>query len=428
MAEEINMTQEEISRANVFSDISQKRISKTKAAEILGISFRHLHRLYAVFQKEGITSLVSRKRGKSSNNQLQSMVKARASELITCEAYVGFGPTFMCEKLQERHNIKISTETTRQLMIQNDVWKANAKKRPAIHQQRKRRARCGELVQIDGSSHAWLEDRGDPCTLIVFIDDATGRAYGKFFETETTDAYMITMKEYITMYGRPLACYADKHGIFRVNYPGCTQKENYTQFGRACKELDIILICANSPQAKGRVERANKTLQDRLVKEMRLARIYTIEEANRFLIGFWKGYNDKFSVLAECGHDAHRKLLLEQDLDMILSQKEYRKVSKNLEIQYENIIYQIVLENPMRSLRGADVTVIKDLKKKIHIEYKGKRLHFKIYSQQEYNGTEIDSKEIDRFLNHTIVRTVAKGHPWKQQRHFEKEMREYQSL
>ncbi len=414
MSKEINMTNHELSRADIFSDISHEKITQAEAARVLNISFRHLQRLYSSYKKLGIMSLVSKQRGKPSNHQLSPIVKARVSELVTTELYKGFRPTFMCEKLHELHGIKISVETTRQLMIANGVWEANKKKRPVIHQQRKRRARFGELNQIDGSPHTWFEDRGDPCVLINFVDDATGLTYGNFFKAETTKAYMITVKKYIKKYGRPLAFYPDKHSIFRINKPGCVKAELITQFGRACKELDIELICANSPQAKGRVEKNNSTQQDRLVKELRLAGINTIKEANVFLDNiYWDKFNAKFVIQPEIKMDAHREILPEHDLDKILCYKEHRILSKNLELQYKNIIYQIILEKPSWELRRAKVMVIECLGGEIYIEYKGKYLPFKIHSQQEFNGNEVNSKEMDRFLKKKKNRKVPSHHPWK---------------
>ena len=199
-----------------------------------------------------------------------------------------------------------------------------------MHQQRQRRSRLGELFQIDGSPHHWFEERGEACCLIVFIDDATGRTYGKLFETETTEAYMITLKEYILKYkGLPSHFYSDKHGIFRVNMPSCANKEQMTQFGRACKELGIGLIYANSPQAKGRVERMNRTQQDRLVKEFRLAGISTIEKGNEFLKTYWGGFNKRFNVEPIDKRDAHLPSLSESELDRILCFKEERTLTKN---------------------------------------------------------------------------------------------------
>lgn len=428
MIEVVNMTKKEISRIDIFSEISQKKISQTDAAKILGISFRHLNRLYIDYKKYGIVSLISKKRGKPSNHQLSPILKAQIKELITRELYRGFKPKFMCEKLRELHGIFVCPETTRQLMIETGAWEANKKKCPIIHQQRKRRARCGELIQIDGSPHAWFEDRGKPCVLIVFIDDATGQTFGKFFESETTKAYMITTQEYIRKYGRPLTFYPDRHGIFRINRPGCLKNELITQFGRACKELDIELICANSPQAKGRVERSNQTQQDRLVKELRIAGISTIEEANQFLNTYWERFNEKFAVAAECREDAHRKLLSEHDLEKILCYRNYRTVSKNLEIQYNNIIYQIKLEKPSWSLRRAKVEVIEGLEGQIYIKYKGQYLPFEIYSQQEFVGKEIDSKEIDQFLKPPIPRKVSNHHPWKQAVRVIAKMKQYHGV
>ena len=244
------MTEKEQLREKICLQIAQKKLSQLEAAIVLEISLRQVQRLYAAFMKDGVVGLASKKRGRASNNQLQPVVKARILELITCERYKGFRPTFMCEKLEQLHGIKISIETTRRFMRESGVWIEKAQKRPVIHQQRKRRARCGELVQIDGSPHDWFEGRRDKCCLIVYIDDATGQTYGKFFESETTDAYMTVTAEYIKKYGKMRAVYSDKHSIFRVNIPGCIQKENLTQFGRALKELNILLICANSPQAK----------------------------------------------------------------------------------------------------------------------------------------------------------------------------------
>lgn len=412
----IYMTEQEKNRADLFSRISQKIISQTEAAKQLGLSVRHVQRLYAQYRKSGLRALVSRQRGRPSNHQLPVVLRARIRELVTCEKYNGFGPTFMCEKLEQLHGITVSKETTRQLMIQSGVWAGKKKKSPVIHQQRKRRARYGELMQIDGSPHAWFEDRGDPCVLIVYIDDATGQTFGKFFESETTAAYMITTEEYIKKYGRWEAAYSDKHGIFRVNKPGCDRRENLTQFGRALKDLEIELICANSPQAKGRVERANQTLQDRLVKELRLAGINDIEKANEFLSTFWDDYNARFSVLPEDPRDAHRPLLPGQNLKKILCTKEYRKVTKNLEISYKSAVYQIVMDRPYAGIRGATVTVVEGYQGEICIEYRGKYLNFRKHKEQEFTGEIVSSKEIDRFLSKTMTRKkVSLNHPWKKQ-------------
>lgn len=424
----VYMTNKEVKRHEVICLIANKRMSQSEAAGILSLSLRQVQRLYAQYRIHGIKGLVSKKRGSKGNHKLPSITRKRILELVTCELYSGFRPTFMCEKLLEFHGISISKETTRKLMMEAGVWRSHNKKSPAVHQQRKRRARVGELLQIDGSPHAWFEDRGNPCTLIVFIDDATGRTFARFFESETTNAYMLTSTYYINKYGCPLAFYSDKHGIFRDNHPGTIKKESLTQFGRALKELGIELICANSPQAKGRVERVNATLQDRLVKEMRIRGISTIGEANNFLEEFLEEFNAKFPILPENKQDAHIKIGPEINLQRILCHKEIRKVSKNLEIQYKSVIYQIMMEKPSRSLIRAQVVVLESPDGKISIEYKGKSLKFKEFLKQISNGKEISSKEIDSFLRKAKERKVSYRHPWKQQGRAQAKMKEYQYI
>ncbi len=422
------MTQKVLNRVEVLAKVKDKRLNQRQASEILHLSLRQVQRLYKLYQVKGPVALASKKRGKTSNNRIAESIQVSVSEIVKLERYAGFGPTFMNEKLLELHDIKISRETTRQIMIGTGVWNAKREKRPIIHQQRKRRARAGELIQIDGSPHAWFEDRGDPCNLLVFIDDATGRTFGKFFESETTAGYMQTMQEYITQYGAPLAVYSDKHNIFRINQGQCTKKENFTQFGRALKELDIELIYANSPQAKGRVERANQTLQDRLIKELRLAGVRAMNEGNEFLIGFWKKYNEKFAVLPANSEDAHRKIAPTTDLTRILCKKEQRTISKNLEFQFENVIYQVVQEKPSRSLIGTKVDAIKYLDGSLSFEHKGKPLRVKKYAEQIPSSLELSRKELDHHFKSRGGHKVAKNHPWRQEGRAETHMREHQRV
>jgi len=410
----VYMTLKEVNLHEIMCKIAEKRITQVAAAKSINRSLRQVQRIYSQYKKHGVKGIVSKKRGASSNHKLTEITRKRVLELVTCDLYIGFRPKFMSEKLFEYHEISISKETARQLMIEAGVWQGKSKKSPVIHQQRKRRARVGELLQIDGSPHAWFEDRGNPCVLIVYIDDATGRTFARFFESETTNAYMLTSISYIKKYGCPEAVYSDKHQIFRDNHPGTIKKENFTQFGRALEEIGIKLICANSPQAKGRVERANQALQDRLVKEMRLRGIDTIEAGNNYLPEFLEKYNAQFAVLPEDKEDMHRKIAPKMNLERIFCHKETRKVSKNLEIQYNNVIYQIVAEKPTRSLIKARVTVLETLEGEISIEYKGKSLQFKEFAKQIFNGKEINSKEIEKFMKEVKERKVLSTHPWKQ--------------
>jgi hypothetical protein len=231
-------------------------------------------------------------------------------------------------------------------------------RRVVIHQLRERRPRLGELVQIDGSPHDWFEGRAPKCTLLVFVDDATSRLmYLQFVEAETTFNYFAGVRSYITAFGKPLAFYSDKFGVFRVNMPNPLSGTGLTQFGRALKELDIELICAHSPQAKGRVERANQTLQDRLTKELRLGGISSLEQANAYLPEFIAAYNKRFAVAPRSTESAHRSLSKGADLDRILTLCERRTLSKNLTLSYNNVIYQIKTKRCAYTMRQAHVEV-----------------------------------------------------------------------
>ena len=410
------MTEKSIRYLKVLEKVKEKKISQEQASKELNISVRQVYRLYEKFLKDGPGGFLSKKQGKPSNHQLPKITKARVMELVACKKYEGCGPTFMNEKLLELHSIKISVETARLWMTECGAWHPHKEKRPTVHQKRQRRSRLGELFQIDGSLHHWFEERGESCCLIVFIDDATGRTYGRLFETETGAAYMITLKKYMMKYkGLPNACYSDKHSIFKVNItPNCIKKDKpiETQFARACKELGMGLIWANSPQAKGRVERANKTLQDRLVKEFRLAGISTIERGNKFLETYWDVYNKRFSVQPAENKDDHLAPLSEIALDRILCFKEVRTITKNLEIQYNNTIYQLV-DKDSKGLFMAKVTVLEGLDGKISFEYKNKKILLKKLSEITVEGAEVNSKEIDRFLKHRKTRKkLAWNHPF----------------
>ncbi len=277
-------------------------------------------------------------------------------------------------------------------MIEAEIWKPKRQKRPKIHQMRKRRDQKGELVQIDGSPHAWFENRNLKCCLLVFIDDATSELlWLEFTESETTNAYFKASFGYLKKHGKPLAFYSDKHSIFRINNSkggssAASDSNGLTQFGRAMEELGIELIPANTAQAKGRVEKANRTLQDRLVKELRLRGINTIEEANKYLPEFIKEFNRKFAVEPKNPENAHRPLLANENLEEILVKKYTRILSKNLELQYKNILYQIQTKRPTYTMRNARVTIAEDRFGRIKIYYQGsylkpKELKYKILTR-----------------------------------------------
>lgn len=260
--ETISMSLKELDRLQIIRDSVSRQITQEQAADRIGISIRQVKRLVQRYRIEGPQGLVSRRRGQRPNNAFTSEFRTLVISLVR-DKYPDFGPTFACEKLRELHELALSAETLRKWMVEEGLWRERRRKTARIYQRRQRRPCYGELIQIDGSPHDWFEERGPRCTLIVFIDDATSALMVlRFAPAETPRAYMETLRDYLDKYGRPLALYSDRHSIFRVNNP--EREGELTQFTRAIKTLGIEPIHANSPQAKGRVERANQTLQDRL--------------------------------------------------------------------------------------------------------------------------------------------------------------------
>jgi len=233
------MSTKELSRLEVMQKLSEKLMSQKEAASMLAVSVRHVKRLLSAYRRYGAQGLVSKRRGRPSNNRLAKATKHKALDLLKSK-YQGFGPTLAQEKLVEVEGLKISDESIRQLMIAEGLWKARKARKVAVHQMRERRACFGELVQLDGSPHAWLEDRGPACSLLVYIDDASGRL-GElcFVESESFFSYVKASKAYFERHGKPVAFYSDKHGVFRVNAKNALSGSGMTQFGRAMKSLDI---------------------------------------------------------------------------------------------------------------------------------------------------------------------------------------------
>jgi len=410
----LTMSATELSRLEVMERLAEKRLSQKEAGEMLGVSIRQVKRLLRSYRRDGASGLVSQQRGKVSNHQIRAEVKQKVLDFLKGK-YRGFGPTLACEKLEEVEGVKLSAESVRQMMMSEELWKARKERKVKVHQMRERRACFGELVQIDGSPHAWFELRGPGCTLLVAIDDASGKLVGLLFvEQESFHNYARLVKACFERYGKPVAFYSDKHGIFRVNQVSVGTGEALTQFGRAMQELDIAILCANSPQAKGRVERANQTLQDRLVKELRLRGISSMERANAYLPEFIADFNQRFGVPPRSQHDAHRPLAALENLAHILAWQEPRTLSKNLTLQFKKVVYQIQTDRPTYALRNTQVTVCEDGIGQVTILYKAKPLAFSIFHKQEHQADIVDTKEIDRALqNPRKAYKPAPDHPWR---------------
>ena len=410
----LEMSAKELNRLEVIQRLSRKQLSQKEAGRILDLSTRQIKRLLRAYRARGTAGLVSKHRGRRGNNRLPEEVKKRALNLLKTK-YKGFGPTLAHEKLAEREKLNLSDESVRKLMIEEGLWKPRKVKKVVIHQLRERRACFGELIQIDGSPHDWFEGRAPACVLLVFIDDATGKLVQlHFVENESFFSYAQAAESYFQDYGKPVAFYSDKHGVFRVNLPSTGAGEALTQFGRAMQELEIQIICANSPQAKGRVERVIQTLQDRLPKELRLRGISTMTNGNAYLPEFLKDFNQRFAVEARSSVDAHRPLTTKDDLARILTWQETRTLSKNLTLQFEKVVYQIQTVRPTYALRNAQVTVCVNAHQDITILYNGKALSFSIYKQQAKQAEVISSKQLDQALPaKRVPPKPAPDHPWR---------------
>jgi len=405
------MSQRELTRLEVIQRVKRKTLKQRQAAELLSLSVRQVKRLCKAYQRAGAAGLISKRRGRPANNRLPEKTINKARQLLRSR-YPDFGPTLAAEKLASE-GLSLSVETVRQLLIREGLWKAKRVRRVVIHQLRERRARLGELVQIDGSPHDWFEGRAPKCTLLVFVDDATSRLmYLQFVEAETTFNYFAAVRSYVTEFGKPLAFYSDKFGVFRVNMPNPLSGTGLTQFGRALKELDIELICAHSPQAKGRVERANQTLQDRLTKELRLRGICSLEQANTYLPEFIAAYNARFAVAPRSAESAHRPLSKTENLDRILTLCERRTLSKNLTLSYNNVIYQIKTRRSAYTMRQAHVEVRERHTGEITIEYKQRPLDYTIYREQEQQqGKVIEAKLLQPATARAAARPKQKRGP-----------------
>jgi hypothetical protein len=352
----ITMSTRELTRLASMRRIAERRTTQREVAAQLGLGVRQVERLYALYKAAGASGLVSKRRGAVSNRRLPTQLRATAMALVRA-TYADFGPTLAHEKLIEQHGLQLSIETLRKWMREDGLWQSRRERRKQVQQPRRRRACVGELVQIDGSDHEWFEQRGPRCTLLVYVDDATSLLQELRFAPESTFDYFESTRRYLERHGKPVAFYSDKLSVFRVNAKDPETGDGYTQFGRALSELNIDIICANTPAAKGRVERANQTLQDRLVKELRLRGISDVEAGNAFLPEFSADYNQRFAREPQSPHDAHRPLLAHECLDETFTLQEARKVSANLTLHYKRVLYLLDPSEQAHQAGGKHVQV-----------------------------------------------------------------------
>jgi transposase len=399
----LSMSKHELRRVEVMTEVLAGSRTTESAAGVLDISLRQAQRLVARYREGGGGALIHKSRGRPASNKLGQGVRELVLELVR-QNYRDFGPTLAAEVLLERHGIEVSRETLRKWLVEADVW-LSRKQRRSFHQPRLRRESQGELVQIDGSQHRWFENRGEPCTLLVFIDDATSRLMQlRFVPSESTGSYFEALQGYLATHGCPVAFYSDKHSVFRINRDA-QGGSGMTQFGRALAELNIEIICANSSQAKGRVERANRTLQDRLVKELRLENVCDMGAGNAFLPRFLERFNERFALPAAKPENLHRPLNVKTDrLNDILCHREQRYVSEQLTMSYDR--KQIILERNERSegLGGKYVDLYEFPDGTLEVRSKGHLLPYRLFSkdQRVSHTAVVENKRLSHAL--TIIK------------------------
>jgi transposase len=394
--EVLGMSDGERERGYLVRQVVEHRLGQREASERLGIGVRQFKRLERAWKQEGDAGLVSRQRGRASNNRMTTDKRERITALLR-DKYADFGPTLAAEKLLELEGIAVSRESIRQVQIAQGLWKPKSRRVRRVFQLRDRRPRFGELIQIDGSPHDWFEGRGPRCTLIVFIDDATSRLTGlRFVPAETTRGYLETLRSHILEHGSPLALYSDRHGIFRVNAKDAQSGDGKTEFGRVAARLGITPIHALTPQAKGRVERANQTMQDRLVKELRLRGINSLVAANAFVPQFITIWNAKFAVPPREAVSAHRPWTQTVEaLDHALARHEERVLSKALTFSSAGTKYCVRTRGPGTALRGAKVTLHHFIGGGMTVHYKDRVLPVTAYGSYPIPDPTEDEKTID---------------------------------
>ena len=374
----ITMTRRELGRYQMIERSLKKEITQAKAAELLELSERHVRRLVKRVRLKGLRGLVHGNRGRPSPRKMSVEMVERIVSIIA-ERYPDFGPLHAAEKLWERHKVRVSREKVRRIMMAKGLWRRR-RRRKEDHVWRERKHHVGEMVQMDGSHHSWLEKRGPRLVLMGYVDDASNRVFGRFYDYEGIYPAMDSLRRYIERYGLPQSIYLDKHSTYRTSRQPDTEEllrdeQAQTQFERALNEVGIKAIHANSPQAKGRIERTFGTFQDRLVKEMRLEGVSTCEEANRFLDVYLPKHNRRFMKEPLRPQDLHRPVPKSLNLDDIFCLQGIRTVNNGYIIKWTSRTF--VLTRPSLTLRRQKVVVREWFDGRLSIRFKGKELEYK---------------------------------------------------
>ena len=410
----ITISMKETQKYKIIQKLIEKRLTENEARKSLGLkSVRQVRRMKKRVKSEGIKGIVHRSRGRPSNRKLSEGFIDKIMKIVN-EKYYDFKPTFAAEKLLEDHKIKISKETLRYLMEKAGLWKIKNRKKPKKrHVWRERRSNYGEMQQFDGSYHKWFENRGEESCLLLAVDDATGKiTKAKLDKNEGVVAVFNFWKEYVLEHGTPISIYLDKFSTYKINHPSAVDNKNLiTQFERALKELGINKITAHSPEAKGRVERMNGTLQDRLVKELRLANISTINEANKFLKKYIIKFNKQFSVIPRNQSNLHKEIdskTLKQ-LPQIFSMQNTRKVNNDYTIMFKNNYFQLNEKQPTTVFKKDTVIIEEHLNGEIKINLKDHYLNYEVLPERPKKKS-IPVCAITRNKSYWVP---PQNHPWR---------------
>ena len=418
--ERIALSQQERDRLRVLHEVKQKQITQIEAARRLKVSDRHIRRLLFRLEEQGDRAVIHGLRGQTSNRKLAARFEQKIVARVR-QRYADFGPTLAAEHLAQE-GLRVSRETLRKWMAQASLWRPRAQRVKTIHVWRERRASFGEMVMQDSSPFRWLEERGPACQLIAMIDDATSRVWARFTEHDTTEENMRTFQGWLRRFGRPLAHYTDKNSIFRTARPAEMPEQlrgegARSQFGRALKELGIEWIAAHSPQAKGRIERLFETLQDRLVKEMRLAGIDNIAAANHFLeMRFLPVWEERFTVAPRRPRDAHRRLDRGQRLEEILSVRVSRKVADDHTVSWDGTRWGVPREEVCAGLRGAQVEIERRLDGSHWLRFRGRYLrlrHCPTAAPRAVSPSGLRPPGLAANPLSRVYKSAPPNHPWR---------------
>jgi hypothetical protein len=413
----ISMTEKELVKYDVIKDLIEGKIDGTDASKQLSLTTRHIRRLKQIVKKYGVEGLAHKNRGKESNKKIDPETLQKVEGLLK-EKYYFCKPTFATEKLNEDEDIIVSKETIRNIMVNIGLWKIKPKKKGKVkHLWRPRKDNLGELEQFDGSYHLWLEDRCEELCLLLSIDDATGNiTHAKFDLNESTLAVFKFWLEYFAQNGLPVAIYLDKYSTYKINHKNAVDnKDMITQFERAMNQIGVRPITAHSPQAKGRVERVFETLQDRLVKEMRLKNISSIEEANEFLKEYIPKFNAKFGVVPTRRKDLHKKVSkqLQEQLLQIFSIQNTRVVMNDYTIMFKTKYFQLDREQPTTVYKKDLVIVEEHLDDTIKINLKGHYLSYKVLPERPRKQIDIKLPALTKKEQSDYKPPL--DHPWRKQ-------------